>query len=434
MLTDLQERPAVSADHALRGNEQTKARSQPAPSPVVASVAVLTAGRDKPYALGLASALLSRGQTFDFIGSDLVDCPELHGNPRVNYLNFRDQQADAGRLQKMTRVLVYYVRLITYALTAQPRIFHILWNNKFELFDRTFLMVYYKLLGKKIVFTAHNVNAGIRDGNDSFLNRLTLKFQYRLSDHIFVHTKAMMEELKSDFAVPDKKISVIPFGINNTVPNTVITPAEARRKIGISAHDKALLFFGHITPYKGLEYLVAAFIEISKKSPDYRLIIAGGVKECRDYWSRVQITIAASGVSDRIIQRIEFIPDEQTELYFKAADVLVLPYTHIFQSGVLFLGYSFGLPVIATDVGSLKEDIIGGKTGFVCPPKDSKALANAIERYFSSDPYRNPESRRQEIKEYANDRYSWSKVAVITANVYEKLFDNRTVRPKLAEV
>ncbi|HEV2452832.1 MAG TPA: hypothetical protein VGY98_01130, partial [Verrucomicrobiae bacterium] len=183
MLTDLQERPAVSADHALRGNEQTKARSQPAPSPVVASVAVLTAGRDKPYALGLASALLSRGQTFDFIGSDLVDCPELHGNPRVNYLNFRDQQADAGRLQKMTRVLVYYVRLITYALTAQPRIFHILWNNKFELFDRTFLMVYYKLLGKKIVFTAHNVNAGIRDGNDSFLNRLSLKFQYRLSDH-----------------------------------------------------------------------------------------------------------------------------------------------------------------------------------------------------------------------------------------------------------
>ena len=51
-----------------------------------------------------------------------------------------------------------------------------------------------------------------------------------------------------------------------------------------------------------------------------------------------------------MIQRIEYIPDEETEVYFKAADVLILPYVHVFQSGVLFLGYSFGLPAIAADV------------------------------------------------------------------------------------
>ena len=71
---------------------------------------------------------------------------------------------------------------------AQPKIFHILWNNKFEFFDRTLLMLYYKLLGKKIVFTAHNVNIRKRDGNDSWLNRFSLKIQYQLVDHIFVHT------------------------------------------------------------------------------------------------------------------------------------------------------------------------------------------------------------------------------------------------------
>ena len=60
----------------------------------------------------------------------------------------------------------------------------------------------------------------------------------------------------------------------------------------------------------------------------------------------------AYGVRDRVIERIEYVPDEETELYFKAADVLVLPYTRVFQSGVIFLGYSFGLPAIAADVGN----------------------------------------------------------------------------------
>ena len=61
-----------------------------------------------------------------------MDEPELHGNPQVNYLNLRDQRENVNLLQKMTRVLAYYFRLIRYAATAKPRIFHILWNNKFE--------------------------------------------------------------------------------------------------------------------------------------------------------------------------------------------------------------------------------------------------------------------------------------------------------------
>ena len=87
-------------------------------------------------------------------------------------------------------------------------------------------------------------------------------------------------------------------------------------------------------------------------------------------------------------ERIEYIPDEETELFFKAADVLILPYTHVFQSGVLFLGYSFGLPAIAADVGNLKEEIIEGETGFVFKPQDSSDLAKTI-RYFNSELFRN---------------------------------------------
>src|ERR1700726_895096 len=132
-------------------------------------VALLTGGGDKPYALGLVEALTSAGISVDFIGSDDLKVAEVVANPWVNFLNLRgDQRPEAKPAAKALRVLVYYWKLIFYAATARPKLFHILWHNKFQLFDRTLLMLYYKLLGKKIAFTAHNVNAGKRDSNDSW--------------------------------------------------------------------------------------------------------------------------------------------------------------------------------------------------------------------------------------------------------------------------
>ena len=385
-------------------------------------VAILTGGSDKPYALGLATALVSQGIFLDFIGSDEVSGPELLNNPQVNFLNLRgDQRSEASLAMKITRVVTYYWRLIRYSAIAKPNVFHILWNNKFQFFDRTLLMLYYKLLGKRILFTAHNVNAGKRDSNDSFLNRLSLRIQYNLCHHIFVHTERMKSELVTDFRVPEGKVSVIPFGINNTFPNTELTSLEAKHQLGVSSSDMTLLFFGCIAPYKGLEYLIAAFTEVSGKCRSFRLIIAGEPKGSEDYWSRIHQTILRSGIRDQPIEKIEWIPDDQIELYFKAADVLVLPYTRIFQSGVLFLGYSFGLPVIAADVGTLKEEIIEGQTGFTFKPQDSSDLASVISKYFESELFRNLENRRAEIKEYANERYSWDKVAAITTSVYSNL-------------
>jgi len=88
---------------------------------------------------------------------------------------------------------------------------------------------------------------------------------------------------------------------------------------------------------------------------------------------------------------------------------------------VLFLGYSFGLPVLAADVGSLKEEILEGMTGYVCIPEDPSDLAKKIEHYFCSELYRNLESRRSFIINFANERYSWNRVGEMTARVYEEL-------------
>jgi D-inositol-3-phosphate glycosyltransferase len=101
--------------------------------------------------------------------------------------------------------------------------------------------------------------------------------------------------------------------------------------------------------------------------------------------------------------------------------VLILPYTDVFQSGVLFLAYSFGLPAVAADVGNLREEIIEGQTGFVFKAESSSDLARKIDEYFNSELFNNLENTRLQIKAYANERYSWNKVAAITTVTYSRL-------------
>lgn len=386
-------------------------------------VALLTGGRDAPYAYGMTMALSAQGIQLDVIGGDSTDFPAFHRSPGIRYLNLRgDQSRDAGLMEKIVRVLRYYARLIRYAAGAKPKIFHILWNNKIELFDRTLLLAYYRLLGKKIVLTAHNVNAGWRDGNDSLLNRLSLRAQYETADHIFLHTEKMKQELLREFPVGEGKVSVIPFGINNSLKVTELTRGAARARLGIAHGEKAMLCFGHIAPYKGLDLLVDAFLRLAPAHPEYRLMIAGTPRPgCDSYWMEIERTIRADTNGGKIIQRICFIPDEETELYFKAADVAILPYRMIFQSGVLFLAYSFGLPVLASDVGSLKEDIEEGETGFVFTPEDPAALGEAIERYFASKLFVELADRKQGIIDFARAHHSWDVVAQKTMAVYAGL-------------
>ncbi len=383
------------------------------------AVALLSGGSDKPYVYGLATALFSKGAILDLIGSDELDFPEFHNEPRVNFLNLRgDQRPDASVLRKILRIFTYYIRLIRYARTARPKIFHILWNNKFQFFDRTLLMAYYRCLNKAIILTVHNVNAGKRDREDTLFNRLTLRIQYRLADHIFVHTERMKLEMIREYGVPGSQVSVIPFGINNAVPNTSLTLIEAKQQLGLKMGEKAILFFGNLAPYKGIEYLIAAFRKILARSDEYRLIIAGSPDIHQQYWRRARESVREDVQHGRVLLRDEFISDEEAEIYFKAADILVLPYRHVYQSGVLFLGYSFGLPAVAADVGSLKDEIVEGQTGFVCRPEDVDDLARAIERYFNSSLYAQLDSKRVQIRDYATERHSWDLVSQVTMSVY----------------
>jgi D-inositol-3-phosphate glycosyltransferase len=383
------------------------------------AVALLTGGGDPHYAYGLCNSLLAEGATIELIGSDDFDPAVFHDRPRMRFLNLRGSvdPTVSGRL-KLLRVLRYYGRLLRYAGLARPKIFHILWNNKFETFDRTLLMLYYRVIGKHVVLTAHNINAARRDGGDSWWNRLTLQIQYRLAHHLFVHTGKMAQELTQEFGVPVERITVIPFGINNAVPNTAMNREEARARLGLRLEEKVLLGFGRIAPYKGLEYLTTAFRQLRADGECVRLIIAGKVDDDGHYWNRILVQIRDLVDRGEILLKTEFIPDEETEVYFKAADALVLPYRHIYQSGILYLGQSYGLPVLAADVGSFRDEIIEGKSGFIFRAGDVTALIRVIRDYFASDLYRGLAAHRGEIQKYVAASHSWKEVAQITMSIY----------------
>lgn len=386
-------------------------------------VALFTGGIDKHYASGLGSSLASSGLVLDVICNGELDFPALQRCPTLRLVPLYERPRGAkSAVRKLLTLMIVYARLIVYAFRSPAPIFHILWNYKFTLFDRTILLFYYKLLGKRIVFTAHNVNAAERDGVDSLLNRCSLRIQYRLLDHIFVHTEQMKSQLVQLFGVPSRKVSIIPFGIYDMVPQSSLNCADAKHKLGLAESYRTILFFGRITPYKGIDLLVNAFGRLAVKDRNYRLLIAGEpMKESESLWRQVELAIEQSPMREQVLQHIRHIPDQDIELYFKAADVLVLPYTQIFQSGVLFMAYSFGLPVIATDVGSFAKDITPGATGYVCRPGDPADLAKTIEEYFSSDLFSALNERRPLIQNLTRISHSWETVADKTAAVYTEL-------------
>jgi len=156
------------------------------------------------------------------------------------------------------------------------------------------------------------------------------------------------------------------------------TRETARAKLGLAPDADVALFFGYVRRYKGLDSLLEAWPLVRAKRP-VTLIVAGeSYEDAAPYHELAEKAGGEPGV--RLMLR--YIPDDEVEALFKAADVAVLPYRSATQSGVTHVAYALGVPVITTDVGGLAETVRPGETGLVVPPGDRDALAGAIVRYF----------------------------------------------------
>lgn len=176
---------------------------------------------------------------------------------------------------------------------------------------------------------------------------------------------------------------------------------EAQAKLKIDSEKKTLLFFGIIRDYKGLDLLLNAF---SKLDASYQLLIAG---ECYGSFDKYQQLIDLSGAKERIFVFNQYISDQEVPVFFSAADVCILPYKSATQSGITAIAHHFCLPLIATDVGGLKESIQHDKNGLIIPFPDKNLLFEAIELYFKKSKME-PFSHQLALE---NKENSWSSFA-----------------------
>jgi glycosyltransferase involved in cell wall biosynthesis len=156
---------------------------------------------------------------------------------------------------------------------------------------------------------------------------------------------------------------------------TAIDQQTARQQLGIDPAKKTLLFFGLIRDYKGLDLLINA---MSLLDASYQLIIAG---ESYGDFGKYRQQIEASPAKQRITVLNRYIGDEEVPVLFSASDLLVVPYRSATQSGVIPIAYHFEVPVLATDVGGLRETIEGAGTGLICQPQ-TESLAHGIRQVF----------------------------------------------------
>jgi glycosyltransferase involved in cell wall biosynthesis len=179
----------------------------------------------------------------------------------------------------------------------------------------------------------------------------------------------------------------------------------------MAERENFVLFFGRISEYKGLQYLIEAEPLISAQVPGVRIIIAGE-GEPFDRYEEMMIH------RDRFIVHNYRIPDEQVASLFQQASVVVLPYVEASQSGVAAVACAFGKPVVATAVGGIPELIEDGRTGYLVPPRDAGRLAEAVVGLL-----KNPELRR-EMGRHAHAKagtdLSWPAIARQTLAVYEQ--------------
>ena len=248
----------------------------------------------------------------------------------------------------------------------------------------------------EIVFWCHNVT-----GHESrpLEARLT-RFAFAHSDKFIVHGEQIKESFKE--LDPSARVFVADLPVYDIFATQAVTRGEARETLGIDDTSPVVLYFGFVRRYKGLAHLIDAMPAALERLPDARLLIVG------EFWDDVQeyrAAVRSLGIDDSVIIEDAYVPNERVAVYFRAADLVALPYVSATASGIIQVAYGFDKPVLTTRVGALPEVVADGETGYLVPPADPEALAAAIVDFFTRG---RQEEFTANVASY-RERFSWDR-------------------------
>lgn len=246
---------------------------------------------------------------------------------------------------------------------------------------------------KRIISLIHD--PFLHSGELTFIRKFGNYLLIRLAKKYVLFNKAQEEEFICQKKINKKDVFTTFLG-----QYEFLTLFQEKNSTLAENNNFKLLFFGRISPYKGIKYLLDGF-----------------VKYLNTYSDKIDLTIAGNGNFDfshyqnisqiHIINR--FINTDELVSMIQQANLIVCPYIDATQSGVIMSAYAFKKPVLATNVGGLPEMLNQGETGMLIPPKDSDAIYNALKTLSSQPNLLNEYSNNIEKIYFNNGQKSWEK-------------------------
>jgi glycosyltransferase involved in cell wall biosynthesis len=213
------------------------------------------------------------------------------------------------------------------------------------------------------------------------------------------------------------KTVVIPNGVNLKEWDIPYSKDECRDELGLPLNKKIMLFFGYLTPYKGPDVLVGAMPAILEDIPNSELVIAG----TGTMYDELVAMSKRLGI-EKHSKFVGFVDDCLKPLYYRSADIFVLPSTMGTENFPIanLEAMACGVPVVASNIGGIPDVVKDGENGLLVPPNDVKLLAATIIRLLGDD---------DEIERMGKNgrtkiiNYSWKRIAERTNVIYDDIFN-----------
>ncbi len=321
------------------------------------------------------------------------------------YSNF---ESDDGHAEK--KFSMYFYSWLSGLIKYLPEYFSALRSAKkdragiviLHLFHASFIDYLSILLagffGFRRCIIVHDVESMIENRRSSWLRSCISN-----SDYVVVHNESTCAGLIAKMSVKNKKkISIIPHGNFLDLPGKQ-NREEALGYFQLHPEKKYLLFFGMIKKSKGLVTLIEAMKDIS---PDAELIIAG--RERDDSFANYKSMIGNLNLSGRIHSFPRYHTNEERNMLFSAAEAVVLPYRRVYQSGVLLMAMSLGVPVIASDLPSMREET-GEVNGILFEPGNAVDLSAKINLLLTDRDKKNQIIKN--AKAHVSKNHNWNEIA-----------------------
>ena len=361
---------------------------------------ILASGFQPDYVREVANAHARLGYSVYVIGGNMHEDQAYH--EKVTLLNIRgNDKRNRNPMREAAKLAGYYVRLLGCVANIKCDAVYDVSIGR-PLLRCLLMYPLFRLLGKRIVYTAHNV---LPHDADTIKNRIVYWTVYRLlADAIVVHGQAIKERIIEEFDVDEERVHVVAHGTYHAHNTDHVTKKSARELLDIPQDHRVLLCFGLQRFYKGTHMVIEALDNYL--ATNMTLLVRGHAPE-RSYQELIESMVSTHNGALRIDARFGVVAEKDLEVYFKAADVVLLPYLEGSQSGIKFMAYAYGRPVLASAVGSLQEYIQHGVTGEVFPCADHAGFREAIERMLGSLNAYSPER----IVAYANEHCSFDTAA-----------------------